>query len=155
MLVTQTLKAVPVQYCPVIINPQRSPATRKKTFMKTICLRNDAFGDTEEGATAILRVSFDDQFVEEVIVPLNRDGIINQQISFSGATINRATFTFSVGRGGEDSRQHRVYAGSGAYDCGPTRDRYRWSCSPDSQASFARRAALQTTSWKFRPTLID
>ena len=58
---------------------------------------NDSFGDTEAGDTAILRVFFDDEFVEEVVVPLNRDGIINQQISFSGATINRATFTFSTG----------------------------------------------------------
>lgn len=58
---------------------------------------NDTFGDTEPGSTAILRVFFDDEFVEEVVVPLNRDGIINQQISFSGATFNRATFTFSTG----------------------------------------------------------
>jgi hypothetical protein len=57
---------------------------------------NDSFGDTEAGDTAILRVFFDDEFVEEVVVPLNRDGIINQQISFSGAAINRATFTFST-----------------------------------------------------------
>lgn len=57
---------------------------------------NDSFLDTEPGDTAILRVFFDDEFVEEVVVPLNRDGIINQQISFSGATINRATFTFST-----------------------------------------------------------
>jgi hypothetical protein len=57
---------------------------------------NDSFGDTEAGDTAILRVYFDDEFVEEVFVPLNRDGIINQQISFSGATFNRATFTFST-----------------------------------------------------------
>jgi hypothetical protein len=52
---------------------------------------------TKAGDTAILRVFFDDEFVEEVFVPLNRDGIINQQISFSGATFNRATFTFSTG----------------------------------------------------------
>ena len=57
---------------------------------------NDSFGDTEAGDTAILRVFFDDEFVEEVVVPLNRDGIINQQISFSGAAFNRATFTFSA-----------------------------------------------------------
>ena len=58
---------------------------------------NDSFGDTEPGESAILRVFFDDEFVEEVFVPLNRDGIINQQISFSGATFNRAVFTFSIG----------------------------------------------------------
>ena len=57
---------------------------------------NDSFLDTEPGDTAILRVFFDDEFVEEVFVPLNRDGIINQQISFSGAAFNRATFTFST-----------------------------------------------------------
>ena len=57
---------------------------------------NDSFGDTEPGDTAILRVFFDDEFVEEVVVALNRDGIINQQISFSGAAFNRATFTFST-----------------------------------------------------------
>lgn len=58
---------------------------------------NDNFGDTEEGSTAILRVFLDDVFVGESIVLLNRDDIINQQISFSGAVFNRATFTFSVG----------------------------------------------------------
>jgi hypothetical protein len=57
---------------------------------------NDSFLDTAPGDTAILRVFFDDVFVGETVVLLNRDGIINQQISFSGALFNRATFTFSV-----------------------------------------------------------
>ena len=57
---------------------------------------NDSFGDTEPGNTAILRVFLDNVFVGESLVLLNRDGIINQQISFSGAVFNRATFTFSI-----------------------------------------------------------
>ncbi|HEU4770355.1 MAG TPA: PEP-CTERM sorting domain-containing protein [Pyrinomonadaceae bacterium] len=58
---------------------------------------NDHFGDTEAGDTAILRVFLDDVFVGESTVLLNRDSIINQQIVFSGAVFNRATFTFSTG----------------------------------------------------------
>lgn len=57
---------------------------------------NDSFGDTVEGDTAILRVFLDDVFVGESIVLLNNDGIINQQILFSGALFNRATFDFST-----------------------------------------------------------
>ena len=56
---------------------------------------NDSFGDTVDGDTAILRVFLDDVFVGESIVLLNRDGIINQQILFSGAVFNRATFRVS------------------------------------------------------------
>ena len=59
---------------------------------------NDDPFDTAPGDVAILSVYFDDEFVEDVIVLLNRDEIINQQISFSGATINRALFRFSTNR---------------------------------------------------------
>jgi hypothetical protein len=59
---------------------------------------NDDPFDTATGDVAILSVYFDDEFVEDVIVLLNRDEIINQQISFSGATINRALFRFSTNR---------------------------------------------------------
>jgi PEP-CTERM motif len=59
---------------------------------------NDDFGDTSEGDTAILQTFFNDVFVGETTVLLNRDGIINQQILFSGAVFNRATFTFSTNR---------------------------------------------------------
>lgn len=59
---------------------------------------NDDSLDTAPGDVAILSVYFDDEFVEDVIIPLNRDDIINQQISFSGATINRALFRFSTNR---------------------------------------------------------
>ena len=56
---------------------------------------NDHFGDTLEGDFAILQTFFNDVFVGETIVLLNRDGIINQQILFSGAVFNRATFRVS------------------------------------------------------------
>ena len=57
---------------------------------------NDHFGDTFEGDRAILRTFLDGVFVGESIVLLNRDTIINQQILFSGALFNRATFDFST-----------------------------------------------------------
>lgn len=53
---------------------------------------NDHFGDTVEGDTAILQTFLDGVFVGETILVLNRDSIINQQILFSGALFNRATF---------------------------------------------------------------
>ena len=56
---------------------------------------NDDPFSTVPGDRAILQVSFDDEFVEEVFVVFNRDDIMNQQISFSGATFNRARFFFS------------------------------------------------------------
>ena len=54
--------------------------------------------DTAPGDTAILRTFLDDVFVGETVVLLNRDGIINQQILFSGAVFNRASFHFSTER---------------------------------------------------------
>ena len=59
---------------------------------------NDVFGDTLAGDTAILQTFLDGVFVGESTVLLNRDGIINQQILFSGAVFNRAVFTFSSNR---------------------------------------------------------
>ena len=59
---------------------------------------NDTFGDTFEDSTAILRTFLDGAFVGDTTVLLNRDDIINQQISFSGAVFNRATFTYSTTR---------------------------------------------------------
>lgn len=56
---------------------------------------NDDLSSTVPGDTAILQVSFEDEFVDEIFVLLNRDDIMNQQISFSGATITRARFRFS------------------------------------------------------------
>ena len=56
---------------------------------------NDDLSLTVPGDTAILQVSFEDEFVDEIFVLLNRDDIMNQQISFSGATITRARFRFS------------------------------------------------------------
>jgi hypothetical protein len=40
-------------------------------------------------------VFFDDEFVEQISVLMNRNDIMDQQISFSGATFNRAFFHFS------------------------------------------------------------
>ncbi len=59
---------------------------------------NDHPLQIEEGDTAILQVFMDGVFVGETTVLLNRDNIINQQILFSGAVFNRATFHFSTGR---------------------------------------------------------
>jgi hypothetical protein len=50
---------------------------------------------TVPGDTAILQVFLDGSFVGETILLMNRDDIINQQISFSGAVFNRAAFHFS------------------------------------------------------------
>ena len=56
---------------------------------------NDQPNLTVPGDTAILQVFLDGVFVGETSVLLNRDDIINQQISFSGVAFNRAFFRFS------------------------------------------------------------
>src|SRR5215216_3126908 len=61
----------------------------------TLSFGNDDPLSTAPGDTAILQVFFDDEFVEEISVLLNRNDIMDQQISFSGATFNRAFFHYS------------------------------------------------------------
>ena len=59
---------------------------------------NDHPLQIEEGDTAILRVFMDGVFVGETTLLLNRDNLINQQIVFSGAVFNSASFHFSTDR---------------------------------------------------------
>ena len=59
---------------------------------------NDHPLQIEEGDTAILRVFMDGVFVGETTLLLNRDNLINQQIVFSGAVFNSASFHFSTER---------------------------------------------------------
>lgn len=61
----------------------------------TLSFGNDDPLDTSAGDTAILRVFFNGSLVGEKIVDLNRNDIIDQQITFSGVVFDSADFHFS------------------------------------------------------------